>query len=204
MKKGVIVACLALLVVALGTSLLAGQRPTSRPRVPSSSAQSSQAGGLPALSLRVQKLETEVVQLTATVASQQIDITALKSAVATLSSDVKSLQDSVATIQTAVTDLQGQNNWAVVDSSGNLVRHSGGSGVTAAKAGTGKYMVTFADKDVTGCAYMATIGDVGKASATPGFVTVASGTNMPDVQVQTFDKTGAAADSPFHLYASCP
>ncbi len=200
MKKAVIVAGLTLLFLALGTLLASAQ---IRPRIPSTPAQ-SQAGGLPALNLRVQQLKAEVVQLTAIVAAQQVDITALKSAVAALNTDVKSLQDAVAAIQDAVTGLKDQNNWAVVDASGTLVRHSGNSGVTAAKTVTGTYVVTFADRDVTACAYTATIGDVGKASAAAGFITVSGGTNPTDVQVQTFDKTGVAADSPFHLHISCP
>ncbi len=203
MKKGVIVACLSLLFVVLGSSLLAGQVRGTRSNRQVQPPATSQAGGLPALARRVQNLEAQVADLTAKVAAQQIEITALKSDVATLKTDVKSLQDSVATIEDAVTDLQGQNNWAVIDSSGTVVRHSGDSGVTAAKGATGTYVVTFAEKDVSGCAYVVAVGDVGKASATPGFVTVASGANTTDVQVQTFDKAGVAADAPFHLYVSC-
>jgi hypothetical protein len=47
---------------------------------------------------------------------------------------------------------------------------------------------------LTGCAYTATIGDPGKVPSKPGFITVSGGTavsSMDDVQVQTFDKSGA-------------
>jgi hypothetical protein len=174
----------------------------------------SQAGGLPALALRVQKLERQVAVLISQVASLQNDVAALKSAFAALKSRVDSLEnavaslkDTVANLGTAVSDMQGQNNWAVVTSSGNVVRHSGSSAVIGAKLGTGTYDVLF-KTDVSSCAYTATIGDVGKAAAaTPGFITVTGGTvsgTPNDVQVQTFDKTGAPADSAFHLYVSCP
>ena len=95
---------------------------------------------------------------------------------------------------------------AVVDSSATVVRHSGASNVTASKMGKGTYEVTFANKNVTGCAYTATIGDVGKASVPPGFITVSGGVanNLTDVKVQAFDKDGGPADSSFHLYVSCP
>lgn len=168
----------------------------------------SQAGGLPALQRRVQKLEGQVALLISEVMSLKSDGAALKSRVDSLQNAVASLQDAVANLATAVSDMQGQNNWAVVASSGNVVRHSGSSDVVGTKLGTGTYDVLFTKADVSKCAYTATIGDVGKAaSATPGFITVTGGTvgGIPnDVQVQTFDKTGAPADSAFHLHVSCP
>jgi hypothetical protein len=137
----------------------------------------SQKGGLPALEARVAKLEAQV---------------------AVVISEVGGLQNNVS-------DLKGQNNWAVVDSSANVIRHSAALNVTAARIGTGMYDVTFGKKDATGCAYMAAIGDVGKAVVPPGFITVSGGVgkSLTDVQVQTFDKDGVPADSSFHLYVSC-
>lgn len=140
----------------------------------------SQAGGLPALEDRVDALQTQVDTLTT----------------------------EVGTLTTEVTDLQGQNNWAVVSSSGSLVRSSGTVGsVTAAHVGTGQYEVTFS-KDVSGCVYEATIGDTATAVPAQGQISVSGDTdtdNPNDVFVQTFDKTGGTAtDSPFHLYVSCP
>jgi uncharacterized protein YoxC len=175
----------------------------------------SQGGGLPALERRVKKLEDQVAHLISQVTSLQSDVEALKRAgaalkhrVDSLENAVASLKDVVANLGTAVSDMQGQNNWAVVSSSGNVVRHSGSSDVVGTKLVTGTYEVLFTKTDVSKCAYTATIGDVGKAaSATPGFITVTGGTvgGIPnDVQVQTFDKTGAPADSAFHLHVSCP
>jgi hypothetical protein len=181
MKRAISIMCVILLAAAFGSMALASQK-----------------GGLPALEKRVQKLEDEVSALISQVGSLQKIVNALKSA-------VSSLQDTVTKLGTAVTDLRGQNNWAVVDSSANVVRRRGAN-VTATKIGTGAYEVTFGNKDITGCAYTATIGDVGKASVPPRFITVAGGVfnNLTDVQVQTFDKDGGPADSSFHLYVSCP
>ena len=174
MKRTITIMCFILLVAAFG-SLAALAGPGGQ----------SQKGGLPALEKRVAKVEGQV---------------------ANLISQAGSLQKNIITITKMVLNLEGRNNWAVVDSSANVVRHSGISNVTATKRGTGTYEVTFARRDVTRCAYIATIGDVGQASATPGFVTVSGGVlhNLTDVQVQTFDQTGVAADSGFDLYVSCP
>ena len=140
----------------------------------------SQAGGLPALEDRVD---------------------AAVNAITTLQGQVTTLQNQVAT-------LQGQNNWAVVSSAGAVVRFFSSAGaVTAAHVATGQYEVTF-NKDVSGCAYEATIGDTANATPTQGQISVSGDVdsdNTGDVFVQTFDKTGVTAtDSPFHLYVSCP
>ena len=192
MKRAISIAGVILLVAAL--SSLAPATGNSQ-----KSGRESQKGGLPALEDRVERLEAKVALLISQVA-------ALKSAVTALQSAVAGLQSTVGTLQTAVTDLQGQNNWAVVSSTGTVVRHSGSALVTATKLGTGVYEVTFS-KDVSGCAYVATIGDTARAAPGPGQISVSGdvdGGNPNDVQVRTFDKTGAAADSPFHVYASCP
>ncbi len=195
MKKIISMTAVILLVAALGLSA-AGKKATTE----------SQKGGLPALEDRVEKLEGQVALLNSEVAALQTAVTALQSAVSALQSAVSSLQTAVATIQTAVTDLQGQNNWAVVNSSGTVVRHSGTSSITATKLSTGVYEVTFT-KNVSGCAYVATIGDTGHMAPSPGQITVSGdvdGDNPNDVQVQTFDKTGTPADAAFQLYVSCP
>jgi uncharacterized protein YoxC len=170
----------------------------------------SQAGGLPALERRVQKLEAQVAALISQAASIQFDVNELKSAVKILQNQLSALQNAVATLYntvanlgTAVNDLKGQNNWAVVTSAGNVVRHSSNSNVTGTKPGAGTYDVAFTGTDVSKCAYVAAI-----RGATPGFITVTAGIftggTANEVRVQTFDKTGAPADSDFHLYVSCP
>src|SRR5579863_2419714 len=128
----------------------------------------SQAGGLPALEDRVDALQTEVDTLTT-----QVD-----------------------TLTTEVTDLQGQNNWAVVNSGGTVVRSSGAVGsVTATRLAAGQYEVTFS-KDVSGCVYEATIGDTATTPPTQGQISVSGDTdtdNPNDVFVQTFDAAGTTA-----------
>jgi uncharacterized protein YoxC len=200
MKKAFTIVCLVLLIIVLSSLALAAKG-------------TSQAGGLPGVAARVAVLEGKVATLMSQVASIQTDVAALKSAVSTLQSQVSTLQNSlsslmntVANLGTQVSDLKGQNNFAVVSATGSVARHSGSDTVTATKTATGTYNVVF-KSDVSKCAYTATIGDTGNAAAsTPGFVTVTAGTaSAPDdVQVQTFDKTGAAADASFHLYVSCP
>lgn len=187
MKKSMAVVCVVLLAAAIGSLAVAGKG-------------ESQRGGLPALEDRVEKLEARVSALISQVGSLEKGVNALQSA-------VSSLQNLVAKLGTAVADLKGQNNWAVVTSSGDVVRHSGGADVIGTKLGTGTYDVLFTKTKVVGCAYVATIGDFGRASANPGLITVSGGQvggSDKDVHVQTFDFKGDAADRPFHLYVSCP
>jgi len=189
MKKAVTILSVILLVSALSLSLAWAKHHDE---------DDDHGGGLPALERRVEKLEHQVAALFSQVGGLRKDVTILNSV-------VSSLQDEVATITKSVLNLKGQNNWAVVDSSANVVRHSGVSQVTAVRMGKGTYDVTFSKKDVTGCAYTATIGDVGTAFVAPGFITVSGGDKtVNDVEVQTFDKDGMPADSAFHLYVSCP
>lgn len=114
----------------------------------------------------------------------------------------------ITTLQGQATDLLGQNNWAVVAADGTVVRSSSIKGPVATThvAGTGVYEVSFG-KDVSGCAYQATIGDTAKAVPTQGQISVSGdvdGNSPNDVYVQTFDPTGLiATDSSFHLLVSC-
>ena len=91
---------------------------------------------------------------------------------------------------------------AVVGPLGQFVR---GRGVTSvARTGNpGLYQVIF-NRDVRGCFYNATVGDVGAAGPPGGQVTVgalASTTN--GVAVRTTDSAGGLANRPFHLLVSC-
>jgi hypothetical protein len=103
--------------------------------------------------------------------------------------------------------LQGQNNWAVVDgATGDIVRQFSSAGpVTGShSAGTGLYDVTFG-KDVSGCAFEATLGDTGTGAPPIGMIGVtADSGDVNSVVIQTTDKTGALVDASFHLYVSCP
>lgn len=103
--------------------------------------------------------------------------------------------------------LQGQNNWAVVaGDTGNIVRQFSSAGpVTGSHtAGTGLYDVTFSH-DVSGCAFVATLGSVSTNAPTIGMIGVTGDSgDVNSVVVQTTDNTGKLADASFHLYVSCP
>jgi hypothetical protein len=102
--------------------------------------------------------------------------------------------------------LQGQNNWAVVHGdTGNIERSFSSAGpVTGSHTGTGLYAVTFS-KDVSGCAFVATLGSVSTNAPTIGMIGVTGDSgDVNSVDVQTTDNTGNLADASFHLYVSCP
>jgi hypothetical protein len=121
------------------------------------------------------------------------------------------LEDRVDAADLLITDLQGQNNWAVIDgttvpATPTVVR-SNPSGVTVTLVSTGVYEVTFT-KDVSACAYTATIGSAAHAAPTQGQISVSGDEdtdNVDDVFVHTFDVGGTVpTDNSFHLYVSCP
>jgi hypothetical protein len=99
--------------------------------------------------------------------------------------------------------------WAVVNADGSLARGSGVQSIQG--SGTGNYRIYFT-RDVTNCAYIATIGrsDI-FAGPQPGFIGVA-GNNVPGlggeprehgVLVTTDDTAGQNADRPFHVSVHC-
>jgi hypothetical protein len=93
--------------------------------------------------------------------------------------------------------------WAVVDPDGTVARDGAGA-TTASENSTGAYTVVF-DRDVTECAYEASIGLSGTtATAFPGFATVVRRDDNPNaVFVQTFDVDGVLAEKGFHLAVLC-
>lgn len=167
----------------------------------------SQAGGLPGLEDRVEAdealiatLQTQVATLISEVATLTTDVAALQTAVSALQTAVTALQTAVTALQTAVTDLQGQNNWAVVNAAGTVGNHSTNDAtVTAEHVSTGVYEVNFG-KDVSGCAYQATLG------TGPGMVAAAGDSDADstgDVTVSTFNSAGVATDTAFNLTVTC-
>jgi len=86
------------------------------------------------------------------------------------------------------------------------VARSNPSGVTVTLVSTGVYDVTFT-KDVSACAYTATIGSATNAVPTTGEIFVSGDTDatkVNDVFVYTFDNAGTTpTDNSFHLYVSC-
>ena len=98
-----------------------------------------------------------------------------------------------------VTD--GVTRHGVVSNVGALVR---GRGITgSSQSGPGQYVVIF-DRDVRGCSYFATIGDVGGAGPGNGFIATRQlPSNVAGIVVITDGQNGNPADRPFHLIVPC-
>ena len=94
-------------------------------------------------------------------------------------------------------------SYAVVGYSNNLVRAS--SGATLTVLGIGRYAVTF-EPHIDACAYVATVGDPGKALVfNPSGVYTGSDANPRTVYVETKNPGGGlSAGIPFHLAVVCP
>jgi hypothetical protein len=93
---------------------------------------------------------------------------------------------------------------AVVGRSGVLRRGAGA--VDATLLGTGQYEVRF-NRNVRGCAWVATIGRPGAAgSQDPGEITVAGRTFgiVRGLFITTHNSSGAAANRAFHVIVLCP
>ena len=79
----------------------------------------------------------------------------------------------------------------------------GGSGATGSTTVTAGYRVMFY-RDVTGCAYITTIGTLSTGITNPGTITLASAINEPNgVFVRTQDTSGNDISSSFHLAVYC-
>ena len=87
----------------------------------------------------------------------------------------------------------------VVSATGGLVR-GGPHAVSATRLGTGIYQVLF-DHDITGSAYMGTIGLTGSIGSSPaGEIAVVGRFGAANgVFVPTFNSAGAPTDLAFHL-----
>jgi hypothetical protein len=91
-----------------------------------------------------------------------------------------------------------QTFFAVVNANGSLAR--GFQAVSSTSLGIGSYQVVFSH-DITGSAFIATIGLAGSTGASaPGFITVVGRAGIPNgVFIQTFDRAGALTNLSFHL-----
>jgi hypothetical protein len=101
--------------------------------------------------------------------------------------------------------VQALAHQAVVTGAGVLARGRGVSSVVRTSAG--RYQVIF-DRDVRGCVYGATVGDVSAAGPGTGTASVASNAanaNAVDVRTVTYNNGGNPVDEnrPFHLLVSC-
>jgi hypothetical protein len=93
--------------------------------------------------------------------------------------------------------------FAVVNPDGSLARGFGA--VSSQRLAAGQYEVVF-NRNVTGCAYIATIGLSGSSGASPsGEITVVGRAgNANGVFLTTTDSAGNFADRGFHLAVHCP
>ena len=208
MKRSISIIGSILLAAALGSPAWAGHghgnggpSGPSGPTGPTGSDDpgESQAGGLPALEDRVE--------------ADEALIATLQTQVSTLMSEVTALQGAVSTLQTEVADLEGRDNFAVVNSDGTIARASSAAVVEGDLhvAGSGVYEVNFG-KDVSKCAYEATIGSATAVPLPPpgAFITVSGdtdGDSPDDVFVRVFSGPSggiAPIDSSFHLTVTCP
>jgi hypothetical protein len=99
--------------------------------------------------------------------------------------------------------IDSQVLYAVVDATGVLSRGNGA--ISATSFGGGAYEVIFF-RDVTACAYKATVGLSGSAgTSTPGTVQVVGRAGTPaGVFLTTDDSAGIGSDRGFHLAVICP
>jgi hypothetical protein len=92
--------------------------------------------------------------------------------------------------------------WAVVNSSGAIVRSSGTTG-SLHLGPTGEYEVDF-NRNLTGCAYTATIGDPAHGTPVTGFIGVAAREGVPNgVYVETHNSAVALTNMAFQLAVFC-
>jgi hypothetical protein len=91
--------------------------------------------------------------------------------------------------------------WAVVTDTGTLTRQNGATG--ANRLGGGDYEVVF-DRDVTKCAFAATLGQADATDPPAGEIgaSLRAG-NANAVRVVTRASDGTQADRPFHLTVTC-
>jgi hypothetical protein len=108
-------------------------------------------------------------------------------------------ESSLATVPSAK---RGKNVLAAVISfDGSLVPALSHGAVSASKSG-GAVEITF-NRDVSGCAYVASPSYPGQASPAGGEVGVASGSEPTDVVVLTYDSSGAFTDASFTVVVVC-
>jgi hypothetical protein len=95
----------------------------------------------------------------------------------------------------------GMARYVVATGAGVAARGRGVSSVT--RTSEGRYQVIF-DRDVRGCAYFATIGDIGGAGPGTGFIATRQlPSNVNGVVVITDGPNANPADRPFHLIVPC-
>jgi hypothetical protein len=92
-------------------------------------------------------------------------------------------------------------SWAVGDGGGNLSRSSGG--ISVAHPSTGVYDIDFGSTNISGCAWIASIGDPSSGSGTPGYTRTRLGGANDTVVLQTYQSGATLANLPWHLAVLC-
>lgn len=91
--------------------------------------------------------------------------------------------------------------WAVVNASGSI--HRGAGTTSAGRLGLGVYEVVFG-QNVTGCVFVASVGDSGEATGATGVAMVTRRAGNPNgVRVETRTLGNVLADRAFHLIVVC-
>jgi hypothetical protein len=95
--------------------------------------------------------------------------------------------------------------WAAIGATGLMARGQGVLSVSHSPSGI--YVVAF-DRDVTDCAYLATLsrrigGDITSGSLAPGEVAVGPGSVPNTTIVNTFDSNGIPVDRAFYIAVTC-
>jgi hypothetical protein len=101
--------------------------------------------------------------------------------------------------------------WAVIEATNTGASLVRGTATGQGRLGNGAFYVSFAPKDVTGCAYMATVGSTSNQEAPPLYATAEQRpAASTDVIVRAWDASGSRTDpsgpgtgSGFHVAVIC-
>lgn len=92
---------------------------------------------------------------------------------------------------------------AVVGSDGTFVANKSVGVTSSNKTADGTYIVQFR-RDISNCAYVASLGDIGAALPPVGSALVSqSASDSSSVFVETVNSSGTLADASFHLFVFC-
>jgi hypothetical protein len=105
---------------------------------------------------------------------------------------------------------QGQTPlWEVFEANTASTVHKRGTASGVGRLGNGLFWVSFAPKDITGCAYVASVGSVNDQPPPALYATVEQRPGQPtDLRVRSFNDTGGLTDpgtgNGFHVAVYCP
>jgi hypothetical protein len=115
-----------------------------------------------------------------------------------------------ATGATGATGPQGSVGlWAVIEATGSNGTPVRGTASGAGRLGNGTFYVSFAPTDISGCAYLATVGSTSDGTPPALYATVEQRTGTTtDLRLRAFDANGNLTDpgsgNGFHVAVFCP